>query len=211
LFVALPVRIASSQGGGVDGGGGGGKMVPGRDEDGSTLSEVFREGVAFLADGKCKKAEDKFQFVLKTVPRNSQANYLRGIALQCQKRYNSSIRYFKRAKRDDAQFYQAYGGLGISYLALGKPARARDERRRLGKFMRLCQRKNRICPPELLKTHKKLTTAIERAEGGVRDSKGDDRHGLFFDHDSNPLTNDLASATTLWHFDQNPSISLNRT
>jgi hypothetical protein len=224
MFVALSVttsvETASAQGGGFDGGGGGGKMVPDQDEDGPALSEVFSDGVKFLADGKCKEAEDKFEFVLKKVPRNSQANYLRGIALQCQHRYKSSIRYFRIAKRDDAQFYQAYGGLGISYLVLGKSKKAHAELRQLERYMNLCQRKNRRCPPELLKAYKKLATAIERAEGGVPDSKGDDRHGLLFGPDTQPRTIDfancqlpIAAPITLWPFDQNrvnPDLDIER-
>ncbi len=193
LSLTTSVETASAQGGGIDGGGGGGKMVPDQDEDGASLSQVFRDGVKFLTDGKCKEAEDKFEFVLKKVPRNSQANYLRGIALQCQHRYKSSIRYFRIAKRDDSQFYQAYGGLGISYLVLGKSESAHEELQQLERFLKLCQRKNFKCPLELLKAHKKLKTAIERAEGGVPDSKQDDRHGLLFDPDTNPGTIDFAN------------------
>lgn len=212
LFVAFSltasVETASAQRGGLDGGGGGGKMVPDQYEDGATLSEVFSDGVKFLADGKCKEAEDKFEFVLKKVPRNSQANYLRGVALQCQHRYKSSVRYFRIAKRDDAQFYQAYSGLGISYLALGKSKNAHEELQQLERYMNLCQRKNRKCPPELLKAYKKLATAIERAEGGVPDSKGDDRHGLLFGPDTHTRTIDfanrqspIAAPITLWPLD----------
>jgi tetratricopeptide (TPR) repeat protein len=169
-FLACFAGLAMAQVGGVDGGGGGGIMVPSQDEDGDTLMRTFRDGVALLAEGKCKEAEEKFEKILKQVPRNSQTNYLRGVALQCMHRYKASLRYFQRAKRDDAEFWQAYGGLGISYLAIDRVDRARKELDELTKYKRLCEKPNRRCPPELLKAYEKLATAFERAEGGVDDS-----------------------------------------
>jgi len=159
--------VASAQGGAVDGGGGGGPMVPSQENDGDTLMRTFEDGVALLADGECKEAEDKFEKVLKTVPRNSQANYLRGICLQCMHNYKGSIRYFRRAKRDDAEFWQAYGALGISYLAIDRSKQARAELDELAKYKRLCERPRRKCPVELLKAYEKLSTAFERVEGGI--------------------------------------------
>ena len=194
----LPPQVAfAAAGGGVDGGGGGGRMAPSQDEDGSSLSKIFREGVAFLTDGECKRAEKKFRDVLKKVPRNSEANYLRGIALQCQQNFKSSVRYFKRAKRDDAEFYQAYGALGISYLALGSPERALDALKELTTFKEICEQGNLRCPPELLKAHKKLATAIERAEGGLETPPEDVQHGLLFDGDADPQMSYLAAVSLI--------------
>jgi tetratricopeptide (TPR) repeat protein len=172
LFAA---QIASgAPGGGWDGGGGGGDMVPSRDRDGPGLAQTYRDGVAFLAEGECKRAEKKFNAVLKQVPRNSEANYLRGIALQCQKKHKSAVRYFKRAKRDDAQFYPAYGALGISYLTLERPDLAERELKELDRFKERCESGNQICPPALLKSHEKLSTAIKMLQGQAVEPKGDD-------------------------------------
>lgn len=146
---------------------GSGRMVPEKGKDGDALQKIFQDGVDYLAEGECDRAEEKFEKVLDKVPRNSQTNYLRGIALQCMRRYEVSIRYFRRAKRDDSEYYQAYGALGISYLALDDADRARRELEELSKYKRMCEQGNLRCPPELLKAYKKLATAIERAEGSV--------------------------------------------
>ena len=166
LFLIVTGLFFSAQlasgAGGIDGGGGGGDMVPSRT---TKLTETFKDGVNFLTEGECKRAEKKFRAVLKKVPRNSEANYLLGISLQCQREHESAVRYFKRAKRDDAQFYQAYEALGISYLTLERPDLAEKELATLDSFKDLCQVGNRICPEKLLKSHRKLLAATKRVEG----------------------------------------------
>lgn len=166
----LAVQVAFGAGG-VDGGGGGGNLVPNLEQAGPNLSKVFSEGVAFLAERDCKRAEKKFRAVLKEVPRNSEANYLCGISLQCQRDHKAAIRYFRRAKRDDFQFYQAFEALGISYLSLERPDLAQNELNELDWFKRICQIGNRICPGKLLKSHRKLLTAIRRVEGRLVESE----------------------------------------
>ena len=171
LFFSAQVAFGA---GGIDGGGGGGGMVPSHDRDGPGLVQTYRDGVAFLAEGKCKKAARKFSAVLKEVPRNSEAHYLLGISLQCQDRHKSAVRYFKRSKRDDAQFYQAYGALGITYLTLERPDLAEKELNDLTVFKELCQLGDRICPPTLLKSHQKLEAALMRIQGKPVEPKKDD-------------------------------------
>jgi tetratricopeptide (TPR) repeat protein len=167
VWLVCSVQIAYGQnGGGVDGGGGGGLNVPSRDRGGTKLTTLFKDGIAFLTEGDCKRAEKKFIAVLKKVPRNSEANYLRGISLQCQRKHKEAVRYFKRSKRDNVQFYQSYEALGISYLMLARPDLAEGELDALTEFKDLCQLGNRICPETLLKSHRKLLTAYTRVEGG---------------------------------------------
>lgn len=178
FFVALlfATQVASgAPGGGMDGGGGGGDMVPSQDRGGPGLVQTYKDGVAFLAEGECKRAARKFSAVLKKVPRNSEANYLLGISLQCQDRHKSAIRYFKRAKRDDAQFYPAYGALGITYLTLERPDLAEKELNDLTVFKELCEIGDRICPPALLKSHEKLATAIKMLEGQAVEPEHDEK------------------------------------
>lgn len=175
VFLLFSVQISFGQnGGGVDGGGGGGNLVPTRDRGGTKLTTLFKEGVSYLKNGECKRAEKKFIAVLKKVPRNSEANYLRGISLQCQRKHLSAVRYFKRSKRDDVQFYQAYEALGISLLTLARPDLAKMELNRLAKFKELCELGNRICPETLLKSHRKLLVAYTRVDGGEVRVKRDD-------------------------------------
>ena len=197
LFSVQIAFGAGGGGGGMDGGGGGGLLVPGRDRGGSKLTTLFREGVAFLSEGECKRAERKFRAVLKKVPRNSEANYLRGVSLQCQDNHKSAVRYFKRAKRDDAQFYQAYGALGISYLTLERTDLAEKELEELDEFKELCQLGNRICPTTLLKSHRKLLAAIERTGGQPVDSAENDQHGLLFDSEPDPQKSYLAAVSLI--------------
>jgi len=175
LFVGLLLSGQVSFGaGGLDGGGGGGGMVPSHDRDGPGLVQTYKDGVAFLAEGECKRAAKKFRAVLKEVPRNSEANYLLGISLQCQDRHKSAVRYFKRAKRDDAQFYRAYGALGITYLTLERPDLAEKELNDLTVFKELCELGDRICPPALLKSHRTLEAALKRIKGEPIEPEKDD-------------------------------------
>jgi tetratricopeptide (TPR) repeat protein len=164
LCLALSAETASAQaaGGGVDGGGGGGKMVPDQDEGGPGLTTIFNEGIVFLTEGECKLAEKKFKRVLKKVPRNSQANYLRGVSLQCQNKHQQAVRYFKRAKRDDASYFRAYSELGMSYLILERPDLASKQLTQLEEMKSTCGDR---CPPLLLKSVIKLRTALARIEG----------------------------------------------
>jgi len=173
LGVLLSGQMALGAGG-LDGGGGGGAMVPSHDRDGPGLAQTYKDGVAFLAEGECKRAARKFSAVLKKVPRNSEANYLLGISLQCQDRHESAVRYFKRAKRDDAQFYPAYGALGITYLTLERPDLAEKELNDLTVFKELCELGDRICPPALLKSHRKLEAALKRIKGEHVEPQKDD-------------------------------------
>ncbi len=167
LSFAFSAETVLAQSGGVDGGGGGGKMVPDQDNDGPELTTIFKEGVEFLTEGECKRAEKKFKRILKKVPRSSQANYLRGVALQCQDKHQQAVRYFKRAKRDDSSYFRAYAELGMSYLILDRPDLAREQLGNLDMMAATCGDR---CPSLLLKSVSKLRTALDRIEGKTVDS-----------------------------------------
>ena len=104
--------------------------------------------------------------MLKKVPRNSQANYLRGVSLQCQDKHKQAVRYFKRAKRDDSSYFRAYSELGMSYLILGRPDLASEQMSKLDQMKASCGER---CPTLLLKSVTKLRTALDRIEGKVVD------------------------------------------
>lgn len=180
LCLGLSAQTALAQGGGVDGGGGGGRAVPDQDNDGPGLTKLFKQGVNLLTKGDCKLAERKFKRVLKKVPRNSEANYLRGVSLQCQDKHKQAIRYFKRARRDNALFYRAYAELGMSYLVLNRPDLASPQLRELEKLKRTCGDR---CPSYLLKSVAKLRKAFDRIKGRPP-SRGKDQHGALFDRDA---------------------------
>jgi hypothetical protein len=141
---------------------GDGRLVPQQGRGGDTVTVLYRDGVEFLKKGECKDAEKKFLKVLDAVPRNSEANYLCGVALQCQKDFDGSVRYFRRAKRDDAHFYRAYEALGISALALGSREHAQRELDALDEFVGECGKK---CPPILVRSRQKLVDAIAKFDG----------------------------------------------
>lgn len=171
IVFATPAAIAG--GGGVDGGGGGGAgLMPLESESGPGLTNVFRQGISFLTEGKCKDAEKKFERVLKKVPRNSQANYLRGVSLQCQRRYKRAVRFFKLARRDDAKYWAAYEQLGMSYLVLNRRDLAEMELARLDDLKDMCRLR---CPAGLLKSRGNLIDAMKRIDGEPLDSNDDER------------------------------------
>ena len=161
VFLCLGPLDASAQlGGAVDRGGD--NALPDQDHDGPGLTKIFSEGVALLTKRDCKLAEKKFIRVLKDVPRNSEANYLRGLALQCQDKHKQAIRYFKRARRDDASFYRAYAELGMSYLILNRPDLAEPQLFELNRMVGTCGER---CPAHLLKSVAKLRKAMQRIDG----------------------------------------------
>jgi Flp pilus assembly protein TadD len=177
VFLALSAQIASAAGGGGGGGagfGGGG---------GADLNKVFRDGLAFLADGECKKAEKKFKKIVKAVPRNPEANYLRGVALQCQDKHKAATRYLKKAARYDDKMYAAYEKLGISYLAIGKPDEARSQLEYLDSLRQQCRK---TCSPELLQARATLASAIAKPDEEIEKPAGTEQHSLLFDRVAEP-------------------------
>jgi len=178
LHLTLSVQVVSAAGGG---GGGGLDAGGGRGPD---LNEVFRDGVELLAEGDCKRAERKFRIVVKAVARNPEANYLRGVALQCQGKHKAAARFLKKAARYDEKMYAAYEKLGISYLALGKQDDAETQLDRLETFERGCGEK---CPEKLLQARAKLASAIAGPDETGTDETGEDgEHSLLFDPVAEP-------------------------
>lgn len=182
---ALSVQLASAAGGGGGDGGGGLGGGGGRGPD---LNETFRDGMALLAEGDCKKAARKFRTILKAVKRNPEANYLQGVALACQGKHKAATRSLNKAVRYDEKLYDAYEKLGRSYLALGQPEKAEAQLVRLDAFKQECGEE---CPERLRKAHAKLASVIDRLEDaeteesaretGEPDEGGEDQHSLLFD------------------------------
>lgn len=192
--IVFTTQIAIADGGGVDGGGGGGRLVPLESQSGPGLTKIFDQGVSFLTEGKCKDAEKKFEHVLEKVPRNSQANFLRGVSLQCQNRYKRAIRFFKLARRDDAKYWAAYEQLGMSYLVLKRRDLAEMELARLDEFKDMCRLR---CPAGLLKSRGNLIDAMKRIDGEELDSDDDDKHGMIFGPVSERKPHALAASSVI--------------
>jgi Flp pilus assembly protein TadD len=182
-------------GGGANPGGQGGNLVPEKNRSGLRLTKIFEAGVGFLVAGDCKRAEKKFKRVLKTVPRNSEANYLRGVSLQCQDKHKQAVRYFKRSKRDDAGYHRAYAELGLSYLVLERPDLAREQLEALERRKSIC---GSGCPVDLKKAVAKLRSAFDRIEGRpAQDPAKNDQHGLLFESVREPQAIYLASISLI--------------
>jgi Flp pilus assembly protein TadD len=183
LALSAPAAIAAGGGGGGSGGLGGGGRGP-------DLTKVYREGVELLADGDCEKAERKFRTVMKAVSRNPEANYMRGVAYQCQGKHKRATRYLKKAVRYDEEMYAAYEKLGISYLALGDE---KDAKRQLGHLESFKQGCNETCPPTLLEAHANLASAVAAGESDEADPVGRDQHGLLFENVEDPQVSYLSA------------------
>jgi len=185
LWCALSAQSAVAGGaGGANPGSQGGDLVPDKSKSGPGLTKIFEAGVEFLVAGDCKRAEKKFKRVLKTVPRNSEANYLRGVALQCQDKHKQAVRYFKRSKRDDAGFHRAYAELGLSYLVLERPDLAREQLNALQRRKSICGSR---CPLDLKKAFAKLRSAFDRIEGKLpQGPANNDQRGMLLDGEKEP-------------------------
>ena len=137
-----------------------------------------------LADGDCKKAERRFRKIVKAVPRNPEANYLRGVALQCQDKHKIATRYLKKAARYDETMYSAYEKLGISYLALDQRDDAQDQLDQLDSLKRAC---GDACPEKLIRAHAKLVSAIAGPEEEAAEPEPSaEQHGLLFETVAEP-------------------------
>lgn len=183
--LGLPVQVAVAAGGS-----GGGAGAPGGSGGGGPdLNKLFREGTQLLAAGECKKAERKFRKVLASVKKNAEANYLRGVALQCQDKHKSAARALKKATRYDKKLYAAFEKLGLSYLALGRHEDARSQLAHLESLKRACEGN---CSSKLRKAHAKLLSAIGAAESEAKagaeteDGAAEDQHGLLFEPVAEP-------------------------
>jgi tetratricopeptide (TPR) repeat protein len=196
LCLTLLAQTANAGGaGGANPGIPGAARVPDKSRSGPGLTKIFEVGVALLTEGKCKRAEKKFIRVLKTVPRNSEANYLRGVALQCQNKHKQAVRYFKRSKRDDEGFHRSYAELGMSYLVLERPDLAREQLDALERRHSFCLSR---CPLDLKKALAKLRSAFDRIEGRLpQDPAANDQHGLLFDTVREPQATYLASISLI--------------
>ena len=126
VISAAPAFAVSSYG---SGGGGGGSYGGG---GGSISAPVYnpvadyQAGVEYLQNKEYKKADRKFNQVLRGTKRNANANYFMGLAKVGQDKHKSSIRYFKNAAKYDKKLYEAYGGLGEAYALTGKTEKAND-------------------------------------------------------------------------------------
>jgi len=156
LYLAPDAALAAGGGGGGNMGGGSPGGFGGR--SGADLTETFEEGVQQLADGECKLAEKSFRKVLRAVSKNPEANYLRGLALQCQGEHKAAARYLKKARRYDRKFYAAYEKLGVSYLALDDREDAEEQLEDLAEMIEDC---DGDCSSKLMRAHADLKAAIE--------------------------------------------------
>jgi tetratricopeptide (TPR) repeat protein len=172
----------------ADGGGGGGGSVGGR--SGADPNAAYRDGVALLQAGDCKKAEKKFKTVLEAASRNAEANYMRGLALQCRNKHKKAVTYLRRATKYDKSLYAAYASLGISYIELKKPADARKQLAKLAELRRKCDQK---CSKKLIRAQDDLSAALSEDQGEGAALSNGRQHALLFERRSEPRSSYLAA------------------
>ena len=86
----------------------------------------YQDGLSFIKANEFKKADRKFNQVLKATKRHSGANYYMGLAKAGQGKDKSSIRYFKAAAKYQPDLFEAHAGLGKAYAATGKTEKAQN-------------------------------------------------------------------------------------
>jgi tetratricopeptide (TPR) repeat protein len=156
FFIALSPTVLLAAAGGNMGG-----PAPGGLGGGADLNEVFQEGARQIAAGDCKQAESSFKKILGAVSKNPEANYMRGVALQCQEKHKAATRYLRKARRYDKKLYSAYQMLGVSYLELGEREDAQEQLDDLDRLFEAC---DGSCPRELARARSQLNQAIARSD-----------------------------------------------
>ena len=155
---------------------------------GPNPNQTFQEGLDSLRAGDCTKANRRFKAVLKVASNSAEANYFRGLALQCLERYGPAAKFLRRAIKYDRSMYQAYAQLGHIYLELEKFDPAEKQLLELIKIRRDCADD---CPPNLSSELERLRLAIRpEANKTEKDSekapKDGKQHSLLFEPVSEP-------------------------
>ena len=169
MFVLL-APTAAAQLGGLPGINPGGRRMPGYDfqinddnlrgPDLYTVKSAYKQGLRYLKKGKCKRAAERFDFVLEFLPKNSTAHYMAGSADRCEANYRSAAAHYREAIRYDEAMYLAYKNLGVSYLAQGQLQSALEPLAQLEVLRVGCETD---CPEELETVYADLKKIVEMA------------------------------------------------
>ena len=81
-------------------------------------AQAYQEGVAALQAGDYKLAERKFADVLSVAENSPEANYYMGLAKVGRGKEKASVRYFKKAIKERADFVEAREQLALAYIKI---------------------------------------------------------------------------------------------
>jgi len=121
------LSFAPAYASGSGGGGGGGFSGGSNTSQPQTVYnpvQDYQDGLTFLRANEYRKADRKFNQVLKATRRNASANYYMGVAKVGQGKDKSSIRYFKAAAKYQPDLFEAHASLGEAYAKTGKAEKA---------------------------------------------------------------------------------------
>lgn len=122
------------------------------------VQSAYQEALEFLHKGDCESAEKKLAMVLRQASRDANMQFLQGMALRCQNDHKGAAQQFKKAIRTDRDKYVAYKYLGLSFVELKQPEKAKNI---LARIERLRDRCGDDCPDELKDAHEALSAALE--------------------------------------------------
>lgn len=170
IGLAVLAPAAAAQLGGLPGINPGEHRMPGYDfrvnddnlrgPDLYTVKSAYKQGLRYLKKGKCKRAAERFDFVLEYLPKNPTAHYMAGSADRCEENYRSAAAHYRNAIRHDEAMYLAYKSLGISYLAQGQLQSALEPLAQLEVMRVDCET---VCPEELEVVYADLKKIVEMA------------------------------------------------
>jgi len=122
-LLAFAPAYASGSGGGGGGGFSGGSNTS-QPQTVYNPVQDYQDGITLLRANEFRKADRKFNQVLKATRRNASANYYMGVAKVGQGKDKNSIRYFKAAAKYQPDLYEAHASLGEAYAKTGKADKA---------------------------------------------------------------------------------------
>ncbi|MFK7894424.1 MAG: tetratricopeptide repeat protein [Myxococcota bacterium] len=121
----------------------------------------YRRGLRYLKEGKCRRAKQKFSFLMEVLPENASIQYLAGSADRCEKKFDSAAKHYAKAIELDEAMFSAYKSLGVSRLALGDLQSALIPLAQLEVQRIEC---GSDCPPELETAYLDLKRLIEMTQ-----------------------------------------------
>ncbi|MEM9176506.1 MAG: hypothetical protein AAGC67_14885 [Myxococcota bacterium] len=146
-----------------------GLALPNWDADelqGSTVQKrdivkAYQQAIEQLEDGRCRDALSKFDYVLEFVDDDPNVYYAAATAARCARSFRSAMGLYESTIEFDPARWEAYRGLGISYLALGDLEGATDTLGELDLAKAECAD---ACAPELESAYAALRKVLEKAE-----------------------------------------------
>ncbi|MDX2299493.1 MAG: tetratricopeptide repeat protein [Xanthomonadaceae bacterium] len=123
--------------------------------------ESFKEGLAALQAGDCKKAEKKFGEVLSVASKHAEANYYMGLAKTKCDKDKQAVKYFERAIKERENFIEAREQLALASIRLDDRAEAEAQRDAIEQIVAACTAET--CDAPFIERANKAVERIEAA------------------------------------------------